>query len=92
MLKKQSYHIDFDMIPQCMQRDGLGDLNTSFDSKVSAIFDLVVKLEKLFGLKFEKDGFYNVKTFDDLGDVFENIVSSRKLNLNISLALGQDTC
>jgi hypothetical protein len=36
------------------------------------IFDVVVKLEKSFGLKFEKDAFYNVKTFGDMCDVFEN--------------------
>jgi hypothetical protein len=36
------------------------------------IFDIVVKLERSFGLKFEKDAFYNVKTFGDLCDVFTN--------------------
>lgn len=36
------------------------------------IFDVVLKLEKSFGLKFEKDAFYNVKTFGDLCDVFTN--------------------
>jgi acyl carrier protein len=35
------------------------------------IFDVVVKLEKSFGLKFDKDAFYHVKTFGDLCDVFE---------------------
>lgn len=34
------------------------------------IFDVVLKLEKSFGLKFEKDAFYNVKTFGDLCDIF----------------------
>ncbi len=38
------------------------------------IFDIVVKLEKSFGLKFEKDAFYNVKTFGDLCDVFESYI------------------
>jgi hypothetical protein len=36
------------------------------------IFDVVVKLEQSFGLKFDKNAFYNVKTFGDLCDVFEN--------------------
>jgi hypothetical protein len=36
------------------------------------IFDVVLKLEKSFGLKFEKDAFYNIGTFGDLYDVFEN--------------------
>ena len=36
------------------------------------IFDVVIKLEKSFGLKFEKDAFYNVKTFGDLCDIFIN--------------------
>jgi hypothetical protein len=36
------------------------------------IFDVVVKLEKSFGLKFDKTAFYHVKTFGDLCDVFEN--------------------
>jgi len=34
------------------------------------ILDVVLKLEKSFGLKFEKDAFYNVKTFGDLCDIF----------------------
>ncbi|MFT3679059.1 MAG: hypothetical protein QM791_02230 [Ferruginibacter sp.] len=36
------------------------------------IFDVVIKLEKSFGLTFEKDAFYNVKTFGDLCDIFTN--------------------
>ena len=36
------------------------------------IFDVVEKLEKSFGLKFDKNAFYHVKTFGDLSDVFEN--------------------
>jgi hypothetical protein len=36
------------------------------------IFDVVIKLEKSFGLNFEKDAFYNIRTFGDLCDVFEN--------------------
>jgi len=38
------------------------------------IFDVVVKLEHSFGLKFEKDAFYSVKTFGDLCDVIANKV------------------
>jgi Flp pilus assembly protein TadB len=36
------------------------------------IFDVVIKLEKSFGLKFEKDAFYKVQTFGDLCDVYTN--------------------
>jgi len=36
------------------------------------IFDVVLKLEKSFGLKFENDAFYNVTTFGDLCDIFTN--------------------
>jgi preprotein translocase subunit SecF len=39
------------------------------------IFDIVVKLEKSFGIKFEKDAFYKVKTFGDMCDVFENHIN-----------------
>lgn len=39
------------------------------------IFDVVVKLEKSFGLKFEKDAFYQVKTFGDLCDVFDSYIN-----------------
>lgn len=35
------------------------------------IFDVVVKLEKSFGLKFDNHAFFDVKTFGDLCDVFE---------------------
>lgn len=38
------------------------------------IFDVVAKLEKSFGLKFEKDAFYNIRTFGDLCEVFESYV------------------
>lgn len=38
------------------------------------IFDVVLKLEKSFGLKFEKDAFYNVKTFGDLCDIITSKV------------------
>ncbi|HEX7845782.1 MAG TPA: hypothetical protein VF476_08300 [Chitinophagaceae bacterium] len=43
------------------------------------IFDVIVKLEKSFGLKFEKDAFYHVKTFGDLCDVFENHITFEHL-------------
>lgn len=36
------------------------------------ISDILVKLERSFGLKFEKDAFYNVNTFGDVCDIFEN--------------------
>ena len=39
------------------------------------IFDVVVRLEKSFGLKFDKNAFYHVKTFGDLCDVFENHIN-----------------
>jgi len=39
------------------------------------IFDVVVKLEKSFGLKFDKNAFFHVKTFGDLCDVFENHIN-----------------
>jgi hypothetical protein len=39
------------------------------------IFDVVVKLEKSFGLKFDKNAFYHVKTFGDLCDVFESHIN-----------------
>jgi hypothetical protein len=35
------------------------------------IFDVVIKLEKSFGIKFDKTAFLNVKTFGDLCDIFE---------------------
>jgi hypothetical protein len=38
------------------------------------IFDIVVKLEQSFAIKFEKDAFINVKTFGDLCDVFESYI------------------
>ncbi|WP_247233794.1 hypothetical protein [Telluribacter sp. SYSU D00476] len=39
------------------------------------IFDVVVKLEKSFGLKFDKNAFFHIKTFGDLFDVFESHIS-----------------
>lgn len=38
------------------------------------IFDIVVKLEKSFAIKFDKDAFLNVKTFGDLSDVVESYI------------------
>ena len=39
------------------------------------IFDIVAKLEKAFSLKFDKNAFYNVKTFGDLCNVFEHHIT-----------------
>ena len=38
------------------------------------IFDIVVKLEKSFAIKFDKDAFLNVKTFGDMCDVIESYI------------------
>jgi len=38
------------------------------------IFDVVVKLERSFAIKFDKDAFINVKTFGDLCDVIESYI------------------
>ena len=38
------------------------------------IFDVIFKLEKSFGLKFEKDTFLSVKTFGDLCDIITSKV------------------
>lgn len=38
------------------------------------IFNIVVKLEKSFAIKFDKDAFLNVKTFGDLCDVIESYI------------------
>lgn len=50
----------------------LNDITKLDNYEDEDIFDVVLKLEKSFGLKFEKDAFYNVKTFGDLCDVFTN--------------------
>jgi acyl carrier protein len=39
------------------------------------IFDVIVKLEKSFGLKFDKNAFFHIKTFGDLCDVFDNQIN-----------------
>ena len=44
------------------------------------IFDVVVKLEKSIGLKFEKDAFYNVQTFGDMCDIFTNYLQGDNLD------------
>jgi hypothetical protein len=44
------------------------------------IFDVVIKLEKSFGLKFDKNAFYHVKTFGDLCDVFESYINYEHRN------------
>ncbi len=38
------------------------------------IFNIVVKLEKSFALKFDKDAFLNVNTFGDICDVIESYI------------------
>ena len=50
----------------------LNDITKLDNYEDEDIFDVVVKLEKSFGLKFEKDAFNNVQTFGDLCDVFTN--------------------
>lgn len=50
----------------------LNDITKLDNYEDEDIFDVVLKLEKSFGLRFEKDAFYNVKTFGDLCDVFSN--------------------
>jgi hypothetical protein len=40
------------------------------------IFDIVVKLEKSFGIKFNDDSFINVKTFGDICDVIVSYIKS----------------
>jgi hypothetical protein len=45
------------------------------DFEYQDVFDVVIKLEKSFGLKFEKEAFSNVETFGDLCDVFENYLN-----------------
>lgn len=49
--------------------DTIAKLN---DYEDEDIFDVVVKLEKSFGMKFNRDAFIHIKTFGDLCDVFEN--------------------
>ena len=44
------------------------------------IFDVVLKLEKSFGLKCEKDIFYTVKTFGELCDIIANKVQGDNLD------------
>lgn len=50
----------------------LNDITKLDNYEDEDIFDVVLKLEKSFGLKFEKDAFYNVQTFGDLCDIFTN--------------------
>jgi hypothetical protein len=52
----------------------LNDIATLDNYEDEDIFDVVEKLETSFGLKFEKDAFYNVKTFGDLCDIITNKV------------------
>lgn len=41
------------------------------DYEAEEIFDVIIKLEKSFGIKFSKTALINVKTYGDLCDVFE---------------------
>jgi hypothetical protein len=50
----------------------LNDITKLDNYEDEDIFDVVLKLENSFGLKFEKDTFYNVQTFGDLCDIFTN--------------------
>jgi len=52
----------------------LNDIATLDNYEDEDIFDVVEKLETSFGLKFEKDAFYDVKTFGDLCDIITNKV------------------
>ena len=52
----------------------LNDIATLDNYEDEDIFDVVEKLETSFGFKFEKDAFYNVKTFGDLCDIITNKV------------------
>ena len=52
----------------------LNDITKLDNYEDEDIFDVVVKLEQSFGLKFEKAAFYSVKTFGDLCDVITNKV------------------
>ena len=54
----------------------LNDITKLDNYEDEDIFDVVLKLEKSFGLKFEKEAFYNVKTFGDLCDIFINKIQS----------------
>jgi hypothetical protein len=47
----------------------LNDITKLENYEEEDIFDVVLKLEKSFGLHFEKDDFNNVKTFGDLCDI-----------------------
>src|SRR4051812_5009599 len=52
----------------------LNDITKLDNYEDEDIFDVVVKFQRSFGLTFEKDTFYNVKTFGDLCDVIINKV------------------
>jgi hypothetical protein len=52
----------------------LNDIKKLDNYEDEDIFDVVLKLEKSFGLKFEKDTFDNVKTFGELRDIITSKV------------------
>ncbi|MBN8837074.1 MAG: hypothetical protein J0I09_07435, partial [Sphingobacteriia bacterium] len=53
----------------------LNDITKLDNYEAEDIGDVVVKLEKSFGIKFDKTAFSDVKTFGDLCDVFENNIN-----------------
>jgi hypothetical protein len=59
---------------QCNAMTILNDITKLDSYEDEDIFDVVLKLERSFGLQFEKDAFYNVKTFGDLCDIIANKV------------------
>ncbi|MFN4315759.1 MAG: hypothetical protein ACK4E0_15795 [Chitinophagaceae bacterium] len=48
------------------------------DYDAEDIFDVIVKLEKSFGLEFDKEAFLHVNTFGDLCEVFDNYINARE--------------
>lgn len=50
------------------------------DYESEDISDIVVKLEKSFGIKFDKNAFINIKTFGDLCDVIESYIKYNNKN------------
>lgn len=64
--------------PENVGSNAMIDLDTIAkldDYEDEDIFDVIVKLEKSFGLKFDKNAFFHVKTFGDLCDVFDNHIN-----------------
>lgn len=53
----------------------INDITKLDNYEAEDIGDVVLKLEKSFGLKFEKNTFISVKTFGDLCDIFESQIT-----------------